>query len=83
MIRQPEGTSENIVDRLLESQQQLTAVEKFSQRHLSITTPANESQYRDLIPLDGLEDGEQYSFEIDLDACSCLLYTSPSPRDRG
>ena len=70
MIRQPEGTSENIVDRLLESQQQLTAVEKFSQRHLSITTPANESQYRDLIPLDGLEDGEQYSFEIDLDACS-------------
>lgn len=70
MIHQPEGTSQNIVDRLLESQQQLTAVEKFSQRHASITAPANESQYRDLIPLDGLADGEQYSFEIDLDACS-------------
>jgi len=70
VIHQAEGTSESIVDRLLESQQQLTAVEKFSQRYTSVTTPANESQYRDLIPADGLEDGEQYSFEIDLDACS-------------
>ena len=70
MIRQPEGPAENIVDRLLESQQQLTAVEKFSQRYSSVTTPANESQYRDLIPLDSLTDEEQYSFEIDLDACS-------------
>ena len=70
VIHQPEGKSGNIVERLLESQQQLTAVEKFSQRYSSVTTPANESQYRDLIPLDGLADGEQYSFEIDLDACS-------------
>ena len=70
VIHQPEGTSANIVDRLLESQQQLTAVEKFSQRYSSVTTPANESLYKDLIPLEGLSDGEQYSFEIDLDACS-------------
>ncbi len=70
MIHQPEETSTNIVDRLLDSQQQLTAVEKFSQRYLSVTAPANESLYQDLIPLEGLSDGEQYSFEIDLDACS-------------
>lgn len=70
MIHQPEEASTNIVDRLLESQQQLTAVEKFSQRYSSVTTPANESLYQDLIPLEGLGDGEQYSFEIDLDACS-------------
>ena len=70
MIHQSEDTSTNIVDRLLESQQQLTAVEKFSQRYSSVTAPANESQYKDLIPLEGVGEGEQYSFEIDLDACS-------------
>ena len=26
---------------------------------------------------------EGYSFLPQLDACACLLYTSPSPRDRG
>lgn len=62
------GTS--LIDRLLESQQQLTAVEKFAQRHQSVTTPQLESRYRDLIPLESPQEGEQYAFEIDLDACS-------------
>ena len=60
----------SLIDRLLEAQQQLTAVEKFSQRYVSATSPSLESSYRDLIPLEAPVSGEQYSFEIDLDACS-------------
>ena len=60
----------SLVDKLLESQQQLTAVERFSQRHQSVTTPMLESRYRDLIPHDLPDEDEQYSFEVDLDACS-------------
>lgn len=59
-----------LIDRLLETQQQLTAVEKFDQRYVSATSPSLESTYRDLIPLQTPAEGEQYSFEIDLDACS-------------
>jgi len=73
LIREIENTDSHgtsLVDRLLESQQQLTAVEKFAQRHTSVTTPQLESHYRDLIPLEGPVEGEQYAFEIDLDACS-------------
>ncbi len=62
------GTS--LIERLLESQQQLTAVERFAQRHQAVTTPQLESRYRDLIPLNEPAQGEQYAFEIDLDACS-------------
>lgn len=59
-----------LIDRMIESQQQLTAVERFSQRYETATSPVGESLYRDLIPLTAPEEGEQYSFEIDLDACS-------------
>ena len=59
-----------LIDRLLETQQQLTAVEKFDQRYVSVTSPSLESSYQDLIPLEAPLDGEEYSFEIDLDACS-------------
>ena len=64
------NTDSTLIDRLLETQQQLTAVEKFAQRYVSATSPSLESNYRDLIPLQAPEEGEQYSFEIDLDACS-------------
>lgn len=70
MIQQQSNQQVNIVARLIASQQELTAVEKFAQRHQAITTPANESLYSDLIPLSLPDAGEQYSFEIDLDACS-------------
>ncbi len=60
----------SLVDKLIDSQQQLTAVERFSQRHQAVTTPMLESRYRDLIPHDLPEEDEQYSFEVDLDACS-------------
>lgn len=64
------GNHGGLIDRLIESQQQLTAVERFSQRYESITSPALESTYRHLIPHDLPGEDEQYSFEVDLDACS-------------
>ena len=62
--------SGDLIHRLIESQQQLTAVERFSQRHESITSPSLQPHYRDLIPLEAPGVDEQYSFEVDLDACS-------------
>ena len=59
---------------LLAEQQQLTAVERFAQRHshasAPLKTPRAERLYRDLIPasLPGVD--EQYAFEVNLDACS-------------
>lgn len=59
-----------LIERLIESQQQLTAVERFSQKHESLLSPALETQYQGLIPLEIPGQDEQYSFEVDLDACS-------------
>ncbi|MEM1443211.1 MAG: DmsC/YnfH family molybdoenzyme membrane anchor subunit [Verrucomicrobiota bacterium] len=62
--------AENLIDDLIAEQQSLTAVERFSQAHAKATTPALEPHYRSLIPLSKPSEGEQYSFEVDLDACS-------------
>ena len=67
-ISQPEGPA--LVDALLEEQQPTTAVEKFAQLHARDALPLNVKQYRDLIPLTTPQQGEQYAFEVDLDACS-------------
>jgi len=57
---QPSASNQSgdLIHRLIESQQQLTAVERFSQRHESITSPSLQPQYRDLIPLEapGVDD---------------------------
>ena len=60
----------NLLDKLLEDQQQLTAVERFSQKHATDQEPTQARYYRDLIPLTRPGKGEQYAFEVDLDACS-------------
>jgi len=60
----------NLIDKLLEEQQQLTAVERFSQKHATVSAPTQARYYRDLIPLTKPGKGEQYGFEVDLDACS-------------
>ena len=45
-------------------------MEKFTQRHDRGQLPLQASRYRDLIPA-GLPDvGQQYAFDVDLDACS-------------
>lgn len=55
----------------------LTAVEEFARLHEDHELPANERYYRDLIPLSQPGPGEQYAFEVDLDACtgckSCVV----------
>lgn len=63
-------SARSLVDELLLDQQSLTAVERFSQAHENAKTPVLESHYRELIPLTRPGAGEQYSFEVDLDACS-------------
>lgn len=60
----------DLVQFLLEEQQDLTAVERFSQRHADVTAPLMAPLYRELLPAAAPSAGEQYAFEVDLDACS-------------
>lgn len=59
-----------MLEGLLRDQQSLTAVDRFSQFHDDSDSPVAEKYYRDLIPLNQPEEGEQYGFEVDLSACS-------------
>ena len=59
------------IDELLEEQQRLrTPVADFSDYHDELTVPDLEPIYRDLIPLSRPGSGEQYAFEVDMDACT-------------
>lgn len=59
------------IDELLEEQQRLhTPVAGFSDYHDRVVTPDLEPIYRDLIPLSRPEVGEQYAFEVNMDACT-------------
>jgi len=60
----------DFVSLLLTEQQELTAVDRFAGRHESNGSPAGAKFYRDLIPTGPPGAGEQYAFEVDLDACS-------------
>jgi Fe-S-cluster-containing dehydrogenase component/DMSO reductase anchor subunit len=55
------------VATLLLEQQSLTAVERFARRHDQLDDAA---RYRELVPLERPRPGEQYAFEVDLDACT-------------
>ena len=57
------------IDIYLAEQADLTAVERFSKFHRTDDAP-RERFYRDLIPLRDPVPGEQYGFEVDLDACT-------------
>ncbi|MBI3870138.1 MAG: dimethyl sulfoxide reductase anchor subunit [Verrucomicrobia bacterium] len=59
-----------LIDELLAEQRNLTAVERFSQKHEREATPAQARFYRDLIPLTLPKVGQQYAFEVDLDKCT-------------
>ncbi|MDB4972335.1 MAG: molybdopterin oxidoreductase [Myxococcaceae bacterium] len=58
------------VTALLETQRSLTAVDRFSKLHEAPDAPLHAKFYRDLIPLDKPKPGEQFAFEVDLDACT-------------
>jgi formate dehydrogenase iron-sulfur subunit len=55
---------------MLRAQQTLTAVERFAQEHDEGQVPVQAKYYRNLIPLERPRSGEQYAFEVDLDACT-------------
>jgi Fe-S-cluster-containing dehydrogenase component/DMSO reductase anchor subunit len=59
-----------LVSQFLEQQQDLTAVERFARRHDEGELPASERLYKDLIPLAKPAQGQQYAFQVDLDACT-------------
>ncbi|HEX9506293.1 MAG TPA: 4Fe-4S dicluster domain-containing protein, partial [Acidimicrobiia bacterium] len=61
---------ETPVDRWLSEQADLSAVERFAQRHEGELVPRQARYYRDLIPLSAPGPGQQYGFEVDLDACT-------------
>jgi formate dehydrogenase iron-sulfur subunit len=63
------NSAPDLVDRLLEEQRTLTAVDRFSTRH-DEGLPEQERYYRDLLPLREPGPGEQFGFEVDLDRCS-------------
>jgi formate dehydrogenase iron-sulfur subunit len=58
------------VAALLQAQHTLTAVERFAKEHDEGALPAQAKYYRDLIPLERPQPGEQYAFQVDLDACT-------------
>ncbi|MDP8962065.1 MAG: dimethyl sulfoxide reductase anchor subunit [Actinomycetota bacterium] len=60
---------ETLIDRFLAEQGSMTAVERFA-RHHDEGPPAHSRYYRDLIPATPPAPGQQYAFEVDLDACS-------------
>src|SRR5215210_7717792 len=60
----------SLLEELLADQRSLTAVEQFSRAHDSRALAPGARSYRDLIPLDAPQPGEQYAFEVALDKCS-------------
>lgn len=60
---------DSLLLRLL-GEQQTTAVEKFAQWHADQDAPLHARHFRDLIPLTAPTPGQQYAFEVELDACS-------------
>jgi Fe-S-cluster-containing dehydrogenase component/DMSO reductase anchor subunit len=55
---------------LLDERHRPTPVERFARRHENYELPRQARYYRDLIPSRFPADGEQFAFEVDLDACS-------------
>lgn len=64
------SNSTELVAQTLRDQNDLTAVERFSQWHESAVSPEQETHYRHLIPLSRPQAGQQYAFEVDLDCCT-------------
>jgi Fe-S-cluster-containing dehydrogenase component/DMSO reductase anchor subunit len=59
-----------LIERLLADQQDLSAVQRFARKHDAGEVPEQARYYRDLLPAHPPAEGEQYAFEVDLDACT-------------
>jgi Fe-S-cluster-containing dehydrogenase component/DMSO reductase anchor subunit len=68
--REPSRVRLPLVQKYLDEQKRLTAVERFSQRHEADALAPGARYYRDLLPLERPGPGQQLSFQVDLDACS-------------
>jgi formate dehydrogenase iron-sulfur subunit len=64
-----DGEVTTLIDDLLAEQRTLTAVERFS-RHHDQNGHSKEKMYRALLPARSPNPGEQYAFQVDIDACS-------------
>ncbi len=60
----------SLLDELLREQQTLTAVERFAAWHETDSMPLPARRYSTLLPASPPGPGEQYAFDVDLDACS-------------
>lgn len=67
---QATGNPQGLLRALLEESRELTAVERFARLHEEAPEPAQAKYYRDLIPAGEPGEGQQYAFDVDLDACS-------------
>src|SRR5687768_7710303 len=65
---EPHDEAISLIDRYLRQQREPSAVESFAAEHSALD--GRERTYSRLIPLTRPEPGQQYSFEVDLDACS-------------
>jgi formate dehydrogenase iron-sulfur subunit len=68
--REPKKRLLPLVDQYLDEQQTLSAVDRFAQRHADAVEPAREPYYRALLPASPPGEGQQYAFQVDLDACT-------------
>src|SRR5687768_6532755 len=59
-----------VLAELLAEQQSLSAVERFAHEHEGGTLPADARFYKELLPAAPPGPGQQYAFEVDLDACT-------------
>lgn len=64
------SAGKDVLSALLAEQQTFTAVERFAQIHDAGTLPVQARHYQSLIPTAKPVAGEQYAFEVNLDACT-------------
>jgi Fe-S-cluster-containing dehydrogenase component/DMSO reductase anchor subunit len=58
------------IDLFLGRQQSLTAVERFAARHTDEPGATRTGRWRDRLPATAPAEGQQYAFDVDLDACT-------------
>jgi Fe-S-cluster-containing dehydrogenase component/DMSO reductase anchor subunit len=58
------------IDEWIAAQGDLSAVDRFSQRHATEVAPLQARYYRDLLPAAPPGPGQQYAFAVDLDSCT-------------
>jgi len=73
IIHQPPRDPRWLIDQLLSEQQTLPAAEQFArwhEQHAEAAEAVTRKRYESLIPLTLPGPGEQFAFQVDLDACS-------------